>query len=171
MLRSCSPGTVVANAGREVFANGFELQFEPAADLNLTNGLYRSTNATNFGGTMQVLAGGDSRIEVGGNFVFENGSSTTLTGNLLLDNPNTQVQVGATFAGGGDLINLNTRQLSLVNGANVGVLVDNRGVLEIAGAAAGRSDMSDFQQSATGELNVDLSGTGLNAFDRLVISG
>ena len=38
-------GTVSAASGFEVFANGFELEFEPTSTLSLTGGTYRSTEA------------------------------------------------------------------------------------------------------------------------------
>ncbi|WP_146590548.1 beta strand repeat-containing protein [Posidoniimonas polymericola] len=163
-------GTVSANIGT-VYANGFELEFEPSSRLELSDGSFRSTHATDFGGRIEVYAGAISRIELGGTGVFQNGSVTTL-GNDLELHANTQVNVGAVFNGGGDLRNVSGQVMTLVDGANLGVLLDNQGDLEIhTGASAGRADVNDFQQASTGQLLVDLFGTGIGDYDRLVTGG
>ena len=164
-------GQVIVGSGQNVFANGFEIEFEPSATLNLTNGLYRSTNATDFGGDINVFAGGASRIQISGTAVFENGSSAMLNDDLLLDNANSVVQVGASFVGGGDLVNLPNRTLTLLDGSVVGVQVVNEGNLEIDGAGIGRADAADYVQASTGVLNIDLMDTMLGDFDRLVLNG
>ena len=164
-------GVVTASSGQEVFANGFALEFEPASQLTLTGGTYRSTHVTDIGGTVSVAAGGPSTISVPALVTFENGSSTTLNDDLRLDNANTLVAVNAEFSGGGELVNLNGRQLTLADGADVGVLIKNEGVLAIAEAGAGRADADDFVQTAAGQLNIDLAGADLGDFDRLVLNG
>ncbi|QDU89868.1 hypothetical protein Pla175_32640 [Pirellulimonas nuda] len=164
-------GAVEANSGT-VFANGFELEFDPASNITLSKGTYQSTNATDFGGTMTVAAGAASRLRIGGTAVFEAGSSSTLNANLELDNLRTQVNVGALFSGGGELVNISGAVLTLVDGADVGVQVTNQGDMEIhTGASAGRADVNDFEQASTGRLVVDLFGTGIGDYDRLVASG
>ena len=168
-------GAVAANTGREVFANGFALEFDPGSLLTLSNATCRSTNATDFGGTMSVSAGGESTLSIGGMFVFENGSATTLTGNLRLATPLTVVQVGADFTGSGALINAPTRTLRLLDGVLSGdltVLVQNEGLLQlgVAGSDA-QVQGADFQQAATGALQIEIGGTALNAFDRLNLTG
>ncbi len=168
-------GTVFANPGREVFANGFELEFDPGSTLTLRNGTYRSTTATDFGGTMSVVLAGESSLAVGGTFTFENGSTTTLNGNLRLNNPLTVVQVGADFTGSGALINPATRTLRLLDGvasSDFNVLVQNEGVLQlgVVGTDA-QVQAADFQQTASGALTMEIGGTALNAFDRLNLTG
>ena len=168
-------GTVAVNTGREVFANGFELEFDPGSTLTLSAGTYRSTHATDFGGMMSTGAGGESTLLAGGPFTFENGSATTLNSNLRLDNTPTVVQAGAGFTGGGALLNLPVRTLRLLDGivsADLGVLVQNEGLLRLglAGTAA-QVQGTDFQQAATGTLLIELGGVALNAFDRLNLSG
>lgn len=168
-------GGVVANAGREVFANGFELEFDPGSSLTLRNATYRSTHATDFGGTMNVVLGGQSTLQVGGTFVFENGSATTLNDNLRLNNPLTVVQVGADFTGSGALINPATRTLRLLDGVASGdfnVLFQNEGILQLGAVGTdAQVQGADFQQAATGTLQVEIGGTGLNTFDRLNLTG
>ena len=98
-------GSVSVAPGRNLFVNGFELEFEPGSTLSLEGGTFRSSHATHIGGTVTVVAGGSSTLQVAGTAVFENGSSTTLNSDLLLNNPTTVVQMGADFAGGGSLVN------------------------------------------------------------------
>jgi hypothetical protein len=162
-------GTVQADGG-EVFANGFELEFEPGSQLTLAGGVYRSTNATDIGGTVDVVVG-TSRLEVAGTVVFETGSSTTLTGDLRLANTATRVEAGALFAGAGELINDSGSQLFLDDGAIAGVQVTNQGLVGIAAGLAGRADVDDYLQTASGTLQMDVNGVGLGQFDRLVASG
>ncbi len=163
-------GAVSLAAGREFFANGFELEFEPGSILSLADGaIYRSTNGTHIGGAVTVSAGTAS-LDVDGTTVFETGSDTMLTGNLRLEIPVTEVQAGAMFAGGGRLINTPDRTLRLLDGANVGVLIENQGTLEL-GASAGQALGFDFQQAASGALEIELAGIGLNDFDRLALTG
>jgi hypothetical protein len=162
-------GTVVADGGT-VFANGFELEFEPASLITLLNGAYRSTHATDLGGTVNV-AGGTSRLEIAGTATFENGSNTTLTGDLRLANNVTRVNVGAVFSGAGELINDNGSALNFDDGAIVGAQVTNEGLAGIAAGAAGRADVDDYLQAAMGTLQMDIGGAALGQFDRLVASG
>jgi hypothetical protein len=162
-------GTVIADGGT-VFANGFELEFEPASLLTLSNGTYRSTHATDLGGTVNVV-GGTSRMEVSSTATFENGSNMTLTGDLRLGNNVTRINVGAVFSGVGDLINDHDRALSLDDGAIVGVQVTNNGIAGVAVGAAGRADVDDYLQTAMGTLEMDINGAALGQFDRLVASG
>lgn len=163
-------GTVSAAAGREVLSGDFELEFEPGSTLTLADGArYRSTNDTDIGGAL-VVTGGTASLEIDGTTVLENGSTTALTGDLRLENPVTMVQAGATFAGGGSLINPPDRMLQLLDGANVAVLIDNQGTLEL-GASPGQALGLDFQQNASGSLEIEIAGTGLNDFDRLSLTG
>jgi hypothetical protein len=162
-------GSVSATAGREVFANGFELEFEPTSTLSLTGGTYRSTNATDIGGTVTINAG-TSALQVSGNTVFESGSATSLTGDLQLDNSATRINAGATFGGGGTLVNMPGRTLTLVDGADVDVLLENRGTL-VLGSSPGQTTGLDFEQAAAGEWDVELGGTGINDYDRMTLTG
>jgi hypothetical protein len=162
-------GTVSADNGREVFANGFELEFEPGSTLRLANGArYVSTHGTHIGGGVTVM-GGTASLQISGMAVFENGSATTLTGDLRLENPLTVVEAGATFDGSGTLVNTPLSTLRLLDGANLGVLIENQGTLEL-GASPGRVQGIDFQQDASGTLEIELAGTGLSDFDRLVLT-
>jgi hypothetical protein len=163
-------GTASTSANRTLFANGFELEFDAGSTLSLADGSrYRSTNSTHFGGAVMVT-GGTASLETDATAVFENGSTTTLTGNLRLENPLTVVEAGASFAGGSSLINSAGRTLRLLDGANVNVLMKNQGTLEF-GASPGQVQGFDFQQDPTGLLEIELAGTGLDDFDRMTLIG
>ena len=82
----------------------------------------------------------------------------------------TQVESGATFAGGGSLINTAGGKLNLRDGAAVNVLLENDGVL-ILGNSPGQTTGLDFQQSASGNWNLEIGGLGLNDFDRMNLTG
>jgi hypothetical protein len=163
-------GTASASANRTLFANDFELEFEPGSTLSLANaGRYRSTKGAHLGGAVMVT-GGTASLETDATAVFETGSAVTLTGSLRLENPLTVVEAGASFAGGGSLINAAGHTLQLLDGANVNALTENQGTLEL-GASAGQVQGLDFQQAPAGLLELELAGTGLNDFDRMTLIG
>jgi hypothetical protein len=167
-------GTVGVSPGGRVFTNGFALDFNPGSELILSSGTYESTNSTDIGGTVTVDAGGQSRIKVQNDrfLSFETGSATTLNSNLRLENNNINIEAGATFAGGGALIVPDGSNLVADNSADIGVLLDMQGGFRPGNSnGIGRVDLFDYQQANTGELFVELTGTGLNQFDRLVLSG
>lgn len=162
-------GTVEANSGT-VRAEGFELEFDPASTLRLSKGTYSSNRATDFGGNIEVLAGAPSVIQVTASSTFESTGTTTLNDTLRLEDGSSFVQVGATFIGGGTLLNSGGHTLTLADGANVGVLVENSGRFAL-GASPGQATVLDYQQNAIGLLEIELQGTGLNDFDRLTATG
>jgi hypothetical protein len=166
-------GTVSASNGYRVSAGGFELDFQPGSALVLTGGTYTSSLDTHVGGAVVVNAGADSRIILTFNTLYlESTSTTTLNGNLQLSwASNAVVRAGATFSGGGALMVVDGAGLFPDNAANINVLIDNAGDFGAAGAGVGRVDARDFQQGPTGELLVDLAGTQLNEYDRLVVGG
>ena len=171
-------GNVVANQDHEVFVNGFELEFEPASNLTLGSGTFRSTNATDFGGTLTVLppVGGSSALRGANAFTFEQGSATSLNGNLLLDIPTTIVRPGAFFIGPAALVNAPTRTLRLLHGVLSGdltVLVRNEGVLQVGSfGTGGEAQAGAFAQTATGTLQLEIGGTTPGSgFDTLAIAG
>jgi hypothetical protein len=170
-------GSVNTLPGGTVFTNGFALDFNPGSTIAFEGGgggKYESTHSTDIGGTVTVNAGADSTIEVTNNFflTFESTSTTTLGGNLRLENNNIGIDAGATFSGAGALIVPDGSHLVADNLANIGVLLDMQGAFRPGNSEGiGRIDLLDYQQANSGELIVELTGTSLNAFDRLVLSG
>jgi hypothetical protein len=167
-------GTVRATSGQRVFANGFALDFNPGSSLNLQNGTYESTSSTDIGGTVNVSGGSASTIKVENNFflVFETGSATTLNADLQLQNNNIIIEQGATFSGPGAIVIPELSHVVAENQADIGVLLDMQGNLRPGNSEGiGRVDLFDYQQTDTGKLWVELTGTALNTFDRLVADG
>ena len=80
------------------------------------------------------------------------------------------MEAGATFSGGGGILNPEGSALQLLDGADVGVLVQNEGTLGI-GASAGQSTGLDFTQTATGWSEFELGGAGLMDYDRMSLTG
>jgi hypothetical protein len=164
-------GTVRAEAGRTVFADGFELEFQPASTLTLNGGTFRATTTTHIGGMATVDASDSSTIRNDGITLFESTSNTTLNGDLRLDSSNTLIAAGAAFSGPGALINLPERVLTLSGGADLGVQVTNQGDFEIAGAGVGSAEVTVFIQSAEAVAHFDIGGLGLGNYDRLEVTG
>ncbi len=166
-------GTVSAQTGYEVFASGFEMEFLPSATLHLAGGAFKSNAATHLRGMIVTQAGADSKIEIiaGQSLEFSATSSTVLDGNLRLNAASARIRAGAMFSGSEGLMVASGASLFPDDSAQVNVLVDNAGVLGVAGSGVGRVDLRDFQQQSSGELQVGLAGTGLGEFDRIVVSG
>ena len=169
-------GTVTAtNAGR-VFTNGFGLDFDASSQMNLTGSTFETTARANFGGTLNIGAGDESIIK--GNFLFQPTSVTTLNADLRMDHNSNSVFIteGATFNGTGAIV-ISPRTALIANAnADVNALLVNEGRFRVAGDSVGRVDLRDYQQIDTGtpisgELFLQIAGTNLNEFDRLVIAG
>jgi hypothetical protein len=103
---------------------------------------------------------------------FESTSVTTLDQDLRLENNNINIDMGATFSGTGALVIPDGSHLIVDSGANVNVLVENRGTIRPAGFdAVGLATVKDYQQYDTGQLFVEITGTSLNQYDRLAAAG
>ena len=119
-------------------------------------------------------AGADSTIEVQINrfLDFEATSTTTLTGNLRLVTNNGIIRAAATFGGTGALKIAAGSFVGAENTANINVLLDNAGDFHVAGlGTTGSTNVKDYQQSASGDLQVNLNGTSLPNHDRLLVGG
>ncbi len=164
-------GTARVGSSRNTFINGFRMNFNAGSTMRLTGGTWQAPSGLNIAGTLNVDAGGPSFIDADADLTFTGGSSTALLSNLQINANPAIVQAGATFTGGGDLVNLATSALRLNNGAVVGVGIQNAGLLELGNAATVRADAADFIQSNAGTIEINLAGTGINQFDRFVLSG
>lgn len=159
--------------GGKVFANGFALDFNPGSNLALGAGTYESTHSTDIGGAVNINVA-ESTIKVANNFflTFESGSATTLNANLRLLNNNINIEAGATFSGAGALIIPDGSHVVGDNGANINVLVDNEGAFRPGNfEGIGTVTVKDYQQTDSGEIYVEIRGTLLNQFDRVVSTG
>jgi hypothetical protein len=168
-------GTVRAINDNGVFANGFALDFNPGSTLELEDeATYRASSSTDIGGTVTIGAGADATIQVANNFflTFETGSTTTLGGDLTLINNNINIEEGAVFSGAGALNIPDGSHIVADNQADIGVLLNMDGAFRPGNFnGIGRVELLDMELSDTSELYVELIGTSLNQFDRLVAGG
>lgn len=169
-------GAVRAINDNSVFANGFGFNFTPTSTLELEDeAVFRSTESTDIGGVVAIAAGANAAVQVTNNFflTFASGSTTTLDGDLTLVNNNINIEQGAVFNnGGGALLIPDGSHVVADNLANIGVLFDMQGAFRPGNfEGIGRVNLFDYQNASTSELYVELRGTALNAFDRLVASG
>jgi hypothetical protein len=168
-------GTVSAASGGRVFSNGFGLNFNTGSTLQLQHATYESTSSTDISSTVNILAGGgDSTIKVANNFflTFKSTAVANLGANLRLENNNIVVEAGATFSGSGAVIIPTGSHMVTANNATFGVLLDNEGGLRPGNfEGIGRLNLQDYQQQDSGQLYVEIVGTLLNQYDRLVVNG
>ncbi len=167
-------GSANASAGGRVFTDGFALDFNLGSSLQLNEGTYQSTASTFFGGTVTVDGASASTIQVQANsfLVFESTSVVTLNHDLLVANNNVIIDAGATFAGNGAFRVLDGSNLVMDAGADANVLLDMAGGFRPANSEGiGRVDVKDYQQASTGDLFIEIAGTSLNQFDRVVVNG
>jgi hypothetical protein len=167
-------GSVIAVENSRVFAEGFALDFNPGSVITLDEATYESTSSTDIAGTVIIGAGAPSTMKVMNNFFlsFETGSATTLNSDLRLTNNNIIIEAGAGFSGPGAVVIPDGSHVVAENLADIGVLLDLQGAFRPGNSeGVGRVDLLDYQQADTGELFVELRGTALNAFDRLVADG
>jgi fibronectin-binding autotransporter adhesin len=167
-------GAVKAINNNVVFANGFALDFNPGSSIQLEDtATYRSTSSTDIGGSVNIVAGANATIQVTNNFflTIETGSSTTLGGNLVLQNNNINIEAGATFSGTGAVIIDEPSHVVLDNGVNINALFVNEGSLRPGNFnGIGTATLKDYVQTNDGELFVELIGTLPNQYDRLLVS-
>jgi hypothetical protein len=167
-------GNVEVHANRELFANGFELNYVAGSTVELSSGArLRSTHEGNLVGQLETSAGLNPAVIEMPEFGFQAAAVVTLNNSLLLDTTVSQIAAGAVFSGGAELINGVGSTLRMQDNADVDVLVQNQGVLElgIPGSANAQVTGADLQQDASGEWAVTLGGTGLSEFDRMTLTG
>ncbi|MEX2170217.1 MAG: hypothetical protein WD851_12970 [Pirellulales bacterium] len=157
-------------AGQELFANGFSLDFQPSSTLNLAAGTYRATADTHLRGALNVAAAGDSTFEGAGQLVFASTSQNALADDLKLENPLTRIESGAEFSGSGGLVNSAGNTLQLLDGADVDVLIENRGTLRL-GSSPGQTQGFEYNQTASGSWEVELASTAADQYDRMTLTG
>ena len=162
-------GRVEVDTGQEVFGDSTLWNFQPGSVLELTGGTFRSNRVSQFGGSILAVTGTEGVISNPLRAEFLSTSTTTLNGDLRLVGLS-EIASGAIFNGGGTLIIDTGSTLTLLDGADVDVLLENRGKL-LLGASPGQVTGQDFQQTSAGSLEIELEGTGLNDFDRMSLTG
>jgi hypothetical protein len=145
------------------------------------NGTAELTSASTFqGGTYQ--GSGTLRLQGNANFAqtttlgvnteFVAGGTTTIPAGQELRLANdAQIHLGAAFQGDGTLRNLEGSDASLLDGAEVsGVHVINDGDGNL-GSSPGTAIVEQFTQTATGRLFIEIGGTAMGEFDKLIVNG
>lgn len=168
-------GKVRAINDNRVYCKGFALDFNPGSSLTLEDeATFRADSSTDLGSTVTVVAGSDATIQVENNFflTFQNGSTTTLNGDLTVRNNNINIKAGATFSGTGALTVPDVSHAVLDGGSNVNVLFQMQGAFRPANFnGIGQVTVKDYQSAPTTELYVELIGTALNQYDRITVNG
>jgi hypothetical protein len=156
-------GTLTVAAGREFRMLNDGLN--NTGQVTLTGGTYAAPLFRQSGNmTVQTNA---SVLE--SDSLFNPGSTTTLAADLSLVG-STDIEAGATFSGGGDLINEFGSQLQLKNGAAIGVDLVNHGVLEV-GDSPGIADVNaNVTLTSSSAVIEEIGGTTLGDFDRLQVA-
>ena len=162
-------GEVRAEDGQAFFADNFQMNFTPVAEIDLNGGTFRSSQDTNLGGTLDAIGGLTSTVETTQLFTFAAGSNSQLNGDLELVGA-AEVENGAIFSGSGALINAAGSSINLANGAVLGVVVENHGMMTI-GDSPGQADAAGFIQGDSAQWAIELSDTGASDFDSLALSG
>jgi len=126
-----------------------------AGVVNLTNGTVEvpdfSQNAQ-----LNVSAGGASRLESSG-IDFEWGSTSTVEDDLEVMG-DTDIFAGAVLTGSGRLVVPAGSLLTLLDGATVGIEIENNGQMSV-GSSPGFATIDSFTQTVGGQWEVDLGGT------------
>ena len=133
----------------------FEMDFgglSNTGQVNLTGGTYIAPQFLQFG-DLDVSAAPSS---VKTFMFFENGSNNTLNADLtlLLDS---LVRPGASINGSASLIIAGGGTMTALDGAQIGVKLENRGKVFI-GSSPGAVVASDYTQTLSGELDIELGG-------------
>ncbi len=165
-------GVATVGAGRTMtFTGGWTLS---TGTLNL-NGGASSLDAATVKGLSQTLRGTVNIDQIAAFDIPTTFFSTAqvnlpdFTDQLRLDD-NATITAGASFSGAGKLSNTLGSTLILQDGANVGVRLDNNGLLEI-GNSPGSATVAQFTQ-VLGTMHVELGGlTPGTGYDQLVVTG
>jgi hypothetical protein len=166
-------GTVTATGGGKVYAKGFGFNFATTSVINLTNSTLQTDESSNFDGAINVAAGADSTINVQVNRFLTIGSTSvvSLGSNLNLVTNNGEIEAGATFSGAGAVVVPAGSHLIPDGGSNINTLLANSGTVRPAGFnTVGVAAMHDYQQTASGIIEFELTGKQLNQYDRLSIT-
>ena len=141
--------------------------------LNLNGGGSLAT-AARIEGSSQTLRGivnvtGNGRFNIQTDFTSSVDVSLAAAADTLSLGDDSIIRAGADFIGSGAVVNLNGSTLTIEDGVtavDLAVLLENRGDL-VVGASPGLVQGTDFQQSSSGSLEIEIMGLALNQFDRL----
>jgi hypothetical protein len=170
-------GTMRTASGGQIFAENFTYRFTTGSLMRFGGGSYSSNLSVIFEGEVAVDAGTSATLSLlspGRNARFASTSTTTLDGELVLDNNETLIESGASISGIGSLVNAENRLTMLSDGVGLAVAVINHGQLAVGNDSTdnqlGTVELNSLTQSATGELQIDLNGLGTGQFDFLMVN-
>ncbi len=123
--------------------------------VNLTNGTVAVSDFSQ-DAQLNVSAGGTSRLESPG-IDFRWSSTSTVEDDLEVVG-DTDIFAGAMLTGSGRLVVPVGSLLTLLDGATVGIEIENNGQISV-GASPGFATIDTFTQTVGGEWKVDLGGT------------
>ena len=103
---------------------------------------------------------------------YKSGSVTNIPGSgLVLTAEESFIDIGATFTGGGLLIIDPGKELGTGNGISLGESIENRGTFA-PGLEIGTVSLSEFEQTSSGLLDIQLMGTAAGSeYDQVITSG
>ncbi len=158
-------GTATVGFGRTLeFQSGWTLGTNGVLDLNgaFQNCAVVASTAAVLRGTVHV----DGYGRFTGQTTFRSDADVSIpnTTDRLEVTGTTMVEAGATFTGTGAFSNLNTAQLTLNDGVELDVPLLNNGQLVLGGEAR----VTTFDQVSTGDLLIDIGGTGIKDYDHLL---
>ena len=159
-------GQINIGAGRlfQLTAVGDGIDLETDAAINFAGGTY-SADLLNQGGAL-TASSLPSTISAD-NITFETTGTNTINADLVADG-NIMVELGATFNGTAALVNAASSTMTIENSTTIGVNLLSRGRL-ILGSSPGAALVNKFEQTSAGALEIEVDGTLLGEFDRLII--
>ena len=164
-------GVATVDNGRTMFFNGQNPFLAPDSVLNLDGGRFRTNLVANHQGTINVNANSEFQQDGASVGVFT--STTVINANATLSLDGTfNYNNGTTAAGGGSINILSGSNLRAIAGPTISTLLNNLGDLDL-GVAADITTLTvqDYQQTASGSLNLDIEGTALSDYDRVSVVG
>jgi hypothetical protein len=164
-----STGLIQINGG--TLTPSVQMNIKGTAELD-ANTIFQGGTFDGFGTLKQLGDANFTRttlLEVRTEFVTGGTNDIAAEKELQLANSGI-IETGAVFTGAGVLRNLKESELSLVDGADVGVKVLNEGALEI-GSSTGSASVEQYTQAANSTLRIKISGASTGEFDQLHVSG
>lgn len=103
---------------------------------------------------------------------YKSSSVTNIPGSgLVLTAEESFIDIGATFTGGGLLIIDPGKELGTGSGISLGKSIENRGTFA-PGLAIGTVSLSEFEQTSSGLLDIQLNGTAAGSeYDQVITNG
>lgn len=156
--------------GAEIVAENISFTFAAGSLIQFDGGGFATDRQIDIHGDVSVATGSPATISA--NMTrFRPASSTTLGADLILQSALTVIDAGATFTGGGALINEADSELTLRDGAVVGVTIENSCSLTLDDAVAASASIDALTMFDSGTLRIELGGVVPGQWDVLGVAG